>query len=143
LKQGADLHTSTFNQMVIHEVAKDGFIDKHIATLRTVYRQRRDVMLDAMTEFMPEGVRWTHPQGGLFLWVSMPDEVDMQTLFDAAIERNVAFVPGFAFYTSKNPPPTGRLNFSNMGEAMIVEGIRRLSDAIKESQRAAKPIIAT
>jgi 2-aminoadipate transaminase len=143
LKQGADLHTSTFNQMVIHEVARDGFLDEHIGTLRTVYRQRRDVMLDAMAEFMPEGVRWTHPQGGLFLWMSMPDEVDMHTLFDAAIERNVAFVPGYAFFTSDNPPSTGRLNFSNMDEELIVEGIRRLSDAIKEVQRAARPIVAT
>ncbi len=143
LKQGADLHTSTFNQMIIHEVAKDGFIDEHISTLRTVYRKRRDVMLDAMAEFMPEDVRWTHPQGGLFLWMSMPDEVDMHTLFEAAIERKVAFVPGSAFYTVKNPPPTGRLNFSNMNEDLIVEGIRRLSDSIKEIQRAAKPIIAT
>lgn len=143
LKQGADLHTSTLNQMIIYEVSKDGFLDEHLATLRTVYGQRRDVMLDAMAEFMPAGVRWTHPAGGLFLWMHLPEGVDMQELFENAIERNVAFVPGHAFYTIPNPPSTGRINFSNMSEDNIVEGVRRLGEAIRDVQAAGQSMLAT
>lgn len=143
MKQGADLHTSTFNQMMIYEVAQDGFIDDHVATLRRVYGQRRDVMLDAMAEFMPDDVRWTHPEGGLFLWMHLPDGVDMQALFENAIERNVAFVPGHAFFTIPNPPSTGRLNFSNMSEDLIVEGIRRLAASVKDIQAAGQTLVAT
>lgn len=139
LKQGADLHTTTFNQMVIYEVAKDGFLDQHINTLRDVYRKRRDAMLGAMDRFMSPDVRWTNPQGGLFLWMQLPENVAVETLFQAAIERNVAFVPGSAFFTTPNPPPTARLNFSNMNEDLIIEGIRRLSEAIDEVQYSTSP----
>jgi len=132
IKQGADLHTSTFNQMVIHEVAKEGFIDEHVRRLREVYRQRRDAMLGALDRYMPPEVEWTHPQGGLFLWMQLPDGVSDQTLFEAAVRRNVAFVPGGSFFTSANPPATARLNFSCVDEERIVEGIRRLSEAIQE-----------
>ncbi len=139
IKQGADLHSATFNQMVVYEVAKDGFIDEHIKTLREVYRKRRDVMLGALDRYMPPEVEWTHPQGGLFLWAHFPDRVDIQALFDEAVRRNVAFVPGFAFYTIPNPPPTARLNFSVMNEDQIVEGIKRLSEATHQVLRSAVP----
>jgi 2-aminoadipate transaminase len=132
LKQGADLHTSTFTQMVIYEVARDGFIDQHVATLRQVYRKRRDTMLAAMDRFMPPEASWTQPQGGLFLWLKLPDEISSRALFETAVKRDVAFVPGEAFYTTPNPPPRARLNFSMMDEARIVEGIKRLSDAVQE-----------
>ena len=75
-KQGADLHTATFNQVVAHEVGKGGFLDQHVKLIRKVYRERRDVMLDALEEFMPEGVKWTHPEGGLFLWATLPEYMD-------------------------------------------------------------------
>ncbi|MBP8974055.1 MAG: PLP-dependent aminotransferase family protein [Anaerolineae bacterium] len=143
LKQGADLHTSTFTQMIIYEVAKDGFIDEHVRTLRQVYRQRRDVMLAALDRYMPPEVRWTHPDGGLFLWVHLPPEISIRELFEEALRRDVAFVPGDAFFTIPNPPPTARLNFSCMPEEAIEEGIRRLSEAIKDLQRTAHPVIAT
>lgn len=143
LKQGADLHTSTFAQMIIYEVAKDGFIDEHVRTLRQVYRQRRDVMLSALDRTMPPEVRWTHPDGGLFLWVHLPPEIKIRELFEEALRRDVAFVPGDAFFTIPDPPPTARLNFSCMPEDAIVEGIRRLSEAIKDLQRAARPVIVT
>lgn len=139
IKQGADLHSATFNQMVVYEVAKDGFIDEHIKTLREVYRKRRDVMLGALDRYMPPEVEWTYPQGGLFLWAHFPDRVDIQALFDEAVRRNVAFVPGFAFYTIPNPPPTARLNFSVMNEDQIVEGIKRLSEATHQVLRSAVP----
>jgi 2-aminoadipate transaminase len=139
LKQGADLHTSTFNQMVIYEVAKDGFIDEHVRKLRQVYRQRRDVMLAALDRYAPPDLQWTHPDGGLFLWLQLPEGVSDRQLFQAAVQRNVAFVPGGSFFTTPNPPATARLNFSCMDEEKIVEGIRRLSEAIQEVQ-AANPV---
>jgi 2-aminoadipate transaminase len=140
IKQGADLHSATFNQMVIYEVAKDGFIDEHIKLLRDVYRKRRDVMLGALDRYMPPEVEWTQPQGGLFLWAHFPANVDIQKLFDEAVRHNVAFVPGSAFYTTPNPPPTARLNFSTTNEDLIVEGVKRLSDAVKHILHDASPV---
>ena len=140
-KQGADLHTSTFNQMVIYEVAKDGFIDAHVHTLREVYRKRRDVMLGALDRYMPPEVSWTQPQGGLFLWAQFPDAINVRELFDEAVRQNVAFVPGEAFYTTPDPPPCARLNFSCVNEDRIVEGIRRLSNAVEEMLHQTNPVI--
>ena len=141
LKQGADLHTSIFDQMVLYEVAKDGFIDSHIELLRTVYRKRRDAMLGALDRFMPPSVSWTQPQGGLFLWMNLPQDTTAVDVFDAAIKRDVAFVPGDAFFTVDNPPPCARVNFSLMDEARITEGIKRLGEAIDDVQRAASKTV--
>jgi 2-aminoadipate transaminase len=135
LKQGADLHSSTFDQMVVYEVAKDGFIEDHVRKLRDVYRKRRDSMLAALDRFMPPDVRWTHPQGGLFLWMQLPEGMSDRTLFEAAVKRNVAFVPGSAFFTTPNPPPTARLNFSCMDESRIMEGIKRLGETIQDLKK--------
>ncbi|MGB2606928.1 MAG: PLP-dependent aminotransferase family protein [Candidatus Sulfotelmatobacter sp.] len=133
LKQAADLHTATFNQMVAYEVAKDGFLDQHVKRIRQVYRERRDVMLQALQEFFPAEVTWTHPKGGLFLWVTMPEGTDCRLLFRAALAENVAFVPGDCFYG--NDLADGcrhmRLNFSHSAPELIREGIRRLSVAVK------------
>jgi len=133
LKQAADLHTSTFNQFVAYEVARDGFLDQHVKLIRQVYRERRDVMLHALEQFFPHEVTWTHPQGGLFLWVTMPEGVDSQELFRAALAEDVAFVPGDCFYAG-NCEDGGRhmrLNFSYSEPEQIREGIRRLSLAVK------------
>jgi 2-aminoadipate transaminase len=134
LKQGADLHTSSFNQIVAHEVARDGFLDEHVKLIRQVYRERRDVMLAALKEFFPPEVTWTHPQGGLFLWVTLPDGMDCPKLFEAALKENVAFVPGDSFYprNGNEASPHMRLNFSNATPEQIREGIRRLSIAVKK-----------
>jgi 2-aminoadipate transaminase len=133
LKQGADLHTSTFTQFVAYEVARDGFLDKHVKLIRQIYRERRDVMLQALKEFFPPAVTWTHPHGGLFLWVTLPEGLDMKAIFNSALEQNVAFVPGDSFYA--NNPQEGsrhmRLNFSNAAPDEIREGIRRLAAAVK------------
>jgi len=133
LKQGADLHTSTFTQLVAYEVARGGFLDHHVRQIRKVYRERRDVMLQALAEFFPSEVTWTHPQGGLFLWISLPQGMDSQSLFRAALAENVAFVPGDSFYASKGRESYRhlRLNFSYCSPAQIREGIRRLSVAVK------------
>ena len=129
-KQGADLHTSTFNQMLAYEVAKDGFIDEHGEVIRRVYRERRDVMLAAMEKFFPENVHWTHPQGGLFLWVTFPEEVDTAVLLEKAIDNNVAFVPGFAFNPHGGNRNSGRFNFSNATPEQIELGIQRLGKVL-------------
>ena len=135
LKQGADLHTSTFGQMVAYEVARDGFLDEHIKVIRRVYGERRDVMLHALEEYCPPEVTWTHPLGGLFLWVTLPAGMDSHRLFDAALKENVAFVPGDSFYSSNGHASEGlrhlRLNFSNAQPEQIREGVRRLAVAIK------------
>jgi 2-aminoadipate transaminase len=139
LKQGADLHTSTFTQFVAYEVARDGFLDKHVKLIRKIYGERRDVMLQALQEFFPPAVTWTHPKGGLFLWVTLPEGLDMQALFKSAIDQNVAFVPGDSFYAHDGREGSRhmRLNFSNAAPEQIREGIRRLAAAVKSQLAAA------
>ena len=138
LKQAADLHTSTFNQYVAYEVARDGFLDQHVKLIRQVYRERRDAMLHALQEYFPHEVTWTHPKGGLFLWVTMPEGTDSQALFRAALAEDVAFVTGDCFYPSNNQEGGRhmRLNFSHSQPEQIREGIRRLSVAVKMQLRA-------
>jgi 2-aminoadipate transaminase len=133
LKQGTDLHTSTFNQFIAYEVARDGFLDEHVKFIRHLYRERRDVMLEALEEFFPGEVAWTRPQGGLFLWVTLPGDLDIQEVLQAAIRENVAFVPGDAFYAHPESGPNQhmRLNFSCATPEQIREGINRLSLAVK------------
>ncbi len=130
-KQGADLHTSTFNQMVAHEIAKGGFLYEHVKLIRRVYKERLDVMIDTLTEHMPSGVVWTKPQGGLFLWVTVPKCVDCQDLFEDAVNEKVAFVPGFSFYAEGGGYNSMRLNFSNADPEHINEGIARLAKVTK------------
>jgi 2-aminoadipate transaminase len=141
LKQGADLHTSTFNQIVAYEVARDGFLDEHVKLIRQTYRERRDVMLAALKEFFPAEVSWTRPQGGLFLWVTLPEGMDCQKLLEAALKENVAFVAGDSFYprNGHEARPHMRLNFSNATPEQIREGIRRLSVAVKKQMERFHP----
>ena len=143
LKQGADLHTSTFTQMVAYEVARDNFLDEHIKLIRKVYGERRGVMLEALEEFFPSEVIWTKPKGGLFLWVTLPVGMDCHELFDAALKENVAFVPGDCFYAANGHQDEGRrhlrLNFSNAQPEQIREGIRRLGVAIKKQLAMLQP----
>ncbi len=131
-KQGADLHTSPFNQMVAYEVAKGGFLDQHIKLIRQVYSERRDVMLGAMDRSFPPGVEWTHPQGGLFLWGTLPETLNSADLLKTALEQKVAFVPGAPFYATGGGHNTMRLNFSHANPEKINEGISRLGKAIYE-----------
>jgi 2-aminoadipate transaminase len=130
LKQSTDLHTSPFTQMVIYESARDGFIDEHVKLIRATYKDRRDAMLAALQDFFPPEVTWTHPHGGLFLWVTMPPGVDSAKLLDTALRQDVAFVPGDPFYPNGDEGSHLRLNFSNAKPEMIREGIRRLSIAV-------------
>jgi len=131
-KQGADLHTATFNQLVAYEVARAGFLDQHIKLIRKVYGERRDVMLGAMDAYFPPGVEWTHPEGGLFLWGTLPEDLSAADVLKQAIEQKVAFVPGAPFHTSGGGHNTMRLNFSNATPEKIREGIGRLGRVIYE-----------
>jgi len=130
-KQGADLHTSTFNQIVAHEVAKGGFLNEHVKLIRQVYKERLDVMIETLSEHMPASIKWTKPQGGLFLWVTAPDFINCQDLFDDAVKEKVAFVPGITFYAEGGGHNSMRLNFSNATPEKINEGIARLSRVMK------------
>jgi len=132
-KQGVDLHTATFNQMLAWELVKDGFMDEHVRVIRKVYGERRDVMLAALERYFPEGCSWTHPEGGLFLWARVPEWIDTAELLAEAVQARVAYVPGFAFYAEPgHGRNTMRLNFSNAQPAQIEEGIRRLGDLVKK-----------
>lgn len=131
-KQGTDLHTATFNQVVAYEVSRHGFLDNHVKHICEVYSERRNVMLDSLAEYMPEGVTWTHPQGGLFLWVRVPESCDTTKMFPAAVRNKVAYVPGESFHPNGGGTNTMRLNFSYCKPATIVEGISRLGNMLKE-----------
>ena len=132
MKQGSDLHTSTFCQMVAYEVAKDGFLDVHVKKIREVYGERRNAMLDALARHFPEAVRWTRPQGGLFLWITLPEGFDSTALLREALDlEKVAFVPGASFFPTGGGERTCRLNFSYARPEVIDEGIRRLGTVIK------------
>lgn len=130
-KQGCDLHTSTFTQYLAYQVANDPWMKSHIHLIRDTYKERRDVMIKALEDYMPEGVQWTHPKGGLFLWVTMPKELDTGSVFKNAVEAKVAFVPGGPFHPLGGGENTMRLNFSNSKPELIVEGIKRLAKVIK------------
>jgi 2-aminoadipate transaminase len=130
LKQGSDLHSSTFSQMVAYETARGGFLDRHIPRIREVYSRRRNAMLRALERHFPAGVRWTRPQGGLFLWVTLPNGMDSARLLEDAIREKVAFVPGDAFFPKGGGANTLRLNFSYSTPERIEEGIARLGRAL-------------
>jgi len=134
-KQGTDLNTSTFNQIVAYEVGRAGFLDHHVEHICKVYHERRDAMLDALEEHMPEGVKWTRPQGGLFLWLTLPEHISSIDVFKDAIEQKVAFVPGASFYPCGGGHNTMRLNFSYVNPETINEGIARLGVAIRNQLR--------
>ncbi|MDF1726526.1 MAG: PLP-dependent aminotransferase family protein [Sulfitobacter sp.] len=130
MKQAADLHSATLNQMAIDLVARDCFAD-HTARLRATYRQRRDAMLAALTRHMPEGVEWTRPEGGMFIWLTLPERMNAATLLREALAvERVAFVPGQAFFADRSNANSLRLSFSLSDETEIAEGIERLARAI-------------
>ncbi|MEZ5870585.1 MAG: PLP-dependent aminotransferase family protein [Nitratireductor sp.] len=126
MKQAADLHSATINQMAIHAVARDGF-EAQVAKVRKAYAERRDAMLGALSKHMPEGVSWTKPEGGMFVWVTLPKGLDGAALLAKSLEsERVAFVPGQAFYADGTGANMIRLSFSCADEAKINEGMMRL-----------------
>ncbi|MCC6071843.1 PLP-dependent aminotransferase family protein [Massilia sp. GCM10020059] len=129
-KQAADLHTAQLTQMVVHEVVKDGFLETHIPSIRTLYANQCQVMLDAMAEQFPAGVQWTRPEGGMFIWVTLPKHIDAMALLDQAIAAKVAFVPGAPFYANDPETNTLRLSFVTVPPERIREGIAILGKLI-------------
>jgi len=132
-KQGADLHSPTFNQFLTYEAAKDGALNKYIERTRQIYGERRLVMLEALEASFPEEVRWTRPEGGMFLWVTLPEGMNAREILGKAIERKVAFVPGEYFHPNGGGENTMRLNFSNASPENIRQGIARLGDVLKDA----------
>lgn len=139
-KQAADLHTATINQIVMYEVA-ESIHTAQIGRLVPAYRSRRDAMLQALARHMPEGTCWTRPQGGMFVWVTLPVGLDGATLLEAALrEEQIAFVPGGAFFANGGGANTLRLNYSLPSEAAIEAGIARLGRLI--ARQLASPATA-
>lgn len=130
-KQATDLHTSTFTQRLAYECIKTpATLEQHVARLCEVYSRRRDLMLAALAQHMPEGCTWTRPEGGLFLWVTLPEALDALDLLHEAMKAKVAFVPGESFWVGEPHRNTLRLNFSNANEAQIGAGIARLGGVV-------------
>lgn len=133
VKQGLDLHTGSLAQAIAYESCRDGLLERQIPKIRRVYGERRAAMLAALERAMPAGARWTRPEGGMFLWVTLPEEHDATELLPRAVERQVAFVPGASFHASGGGANTLRLNFSHSTPERIEEGICRLAELIAEA----------
>jgi 2-aminoadipate transaminase len=134
-KQAADLHTPSFNQRVVHEVIRDGFLNQHVPTIRAKYKSQRDAMRAALEKHMPAGCRWNTPIGGMFFWVELPEGVDAMALLPHAVENGMAFVPGSAFYADHPKLNTLRLSFVTVSEERIEQGVKALAQTLKEQQR--------
>jgi 2-aminoadipate transaminase len=130
-KQAADLHTPSFTQRVVHEAIKTGFLDDHIPKIRELYASQCRVMLDAMKHHFPASVQWNEPEGGMFIWVKLPQGVDSMALLDKAIAQNVAFVPGAPFFANEPQANTLRLSFVTVPKEKIEEGIAKLGALLK------------
>lgn len=138
-KQAADLHTPSFNQRVVAEVLKDGFLDRHVPTIRALYRAQRDAMLQALDhEMQGLGVTWNRPDGGMFLWARLPEGMNAIELLPHAVEKGVAFVPGAAFYAGHGDPRTLRLSFVTATADQIHTGVAALAQAVREQKVKAK-----
>jgi len=131
-KQAADLHTSHFTQSIIYQYLKDNRVEDHIQKIREVYGRQCEAMLASMKRCFPEGVTYTKPEGGMFLWVELPQKLVALDLFELAVKDKVIFVPGDPFYVSRKRVNTLRLNFSCVDEKTIAIGIERLGKAIRE-----------
>ncbi len=131
-KQASDLHSNYFTQRVVYQYLIDNEIDEHIEKIKEMYRNQRNMMVSMIEKYFPENVKYTKPEGGMFLWVTLPEGLSSMDLFGLAIKENVAFVPGQAFYVDGSGINSLRLNFSNSNTEQIEEGIKRLGDAINK-----------
>jgi 2-aminoadipate transaminase len=131
-KQGSDLSSSSISQYFVSAYFDAGPWENYIRSLLEIYRRRRDVMLDALAEHFPREAEWTHPQGGLFIWATMPDYIDTTDLLARALQEHVAFVPGRAAYVDGRGGSAMRLNFSGVSEDLIREGVRRIGEVVRE-----------
>ena len=132
-KQAADLHSPGFNQRVVHEVIRDGFLREHVPTIRARYKAQRDAMRAALEAHMPAGCHWNVPVGGMFFWVELPEGIDATAMLPKAVERGMAYVPGAAFYADTVDPRTVRLSFVTASEAQIDQGVAALAKVVREA----------
>lgn len=132
VKQGTDLHTSTYGQLLLCAFMERGRLDTNIERIRELYRERRDVMLEAIDRYFPREIRTTRPEGGLFLWVELPEGMDARSILERSLTRKVAFVPGGSFFPNGGRENTFRMNFSAMPPERIVEGVKRLAGVLVE-----------
>lgn len=133
-KQAADLHTPSFNQRLVSEVIKNGFLDRHVPTIRQLYKEQCQAMVAALEQEMQGlGVTWNRPDGGMFLWLRLPEGMSALQLLPRAVERNVAFVPGAAFYADQPDDRTLRLSFVTASQGQIRTAIAALAAAIREA----------
>jgi DNA-binding transcriptional MocR family regulator len=133
VKQGADLHTPSLTQLMAARFVREHDLEAHIETIRRLYRERRNAMLDAIASFLPPEVVHTRPDGGLFLWIELPEGTDARSMLRRSLEHDVAFVPGGAFFADEGHDNTMRLNFSAMPPDRITEGMRRLGGVIADA----------
>lgn len=131
-KQGADLCSSNLSQMLISSYFRTADWRAYVRRLTNLYRERRDAMLDALAEFMPKEVHWTHPEGGLFVWATLPSYLDATAMLPRAIQKNIAYVPGEGFYAGTDGKNHMRINFSFVEPERIRRGIELLSEVIRE-----------
>jgi 2-aminoadipate transaminase len=131
-KQAADLHTPGFNQRVVHEVIREGFLREHVPTIRARYKAQRDAMRAALEGHLPAGCRWQVPSGGMFFWLELPQGVDATALLPRAVELGVAYVPGAPFFAHQPRPNTLRLSFVTVSPAQIEQGVALLAQALSE-----------
>ena len=131
-KQASDLHSNFFSQCIVSEYLEQGGFEEHLECIRATYGKQRDAMVEAVQRYFPKNVEFTRPEGGMFLWVTLPEGISSMKLFHLAIENKVAFVPGQPFYIDKEETNTLRLNFSNASGEEIEEGMKRLGKALHE-----------
>lgn len=131
-KQATDLCTNTLAQHIIAEAFDSGLVERHIPEIKKLYAHKRDLMLDMLEDKMPEGVRWTKPEGGMFLWVWVPEKVNTMKMFPRAIDNGIAYVVGEAFYPDRSVTNAMRLNFTYSSDEEIKEGTDRLAKTIRE-----------
>jgi 2-aminoadipate transaminase len=134
VKQGVDLHTSTFSQALAAEYLSGGYLDRHLPHILKIYKPKQEAMLQALQNYFPANFRWSKPEGGMFLWVEGPKGVDMEQLYWQAIERKVAFVPGKFFFTNPGEGlETMRLNYTMADEATLDRAVKTLADVMKQA----------
>ena len=131
IKQGADLQSSTIDQLITNQFLEDNDLDAHVEKIKAVYVKRRDAMLKTMEETFPKEVKFTHPEGGLFTWCVLPEYMDAKVIAPQCLEKNVAYVPGGSFFPNGGKENHFRLNYSCMPEDKIVEGITKIAEVLK------------
>ncbi|MEX3689980.1 PLP-dependent aminotransferase family protein [Paraburkholderia sp. BR14263] len=140
VKQAADLHSSTLSQHIVYETVRDGLLESHVPRLASFYRQQCEAMLSALDRHMPEGVRWNVPEGGMFVWLALPPDIDSAALLEDALAVNVAFVPGAPFFARDPLHHFLRLSFATVSPQQIDRGIERLAALINAHSRAFTPV---